>query len=142
VTSTGPAAPATFDSLIAGTGIALQYLALAQASPHAGVWPVAAGRLTAALVLLPVALSARVPLRLPPHRALLAAATGTTAALALIFYLLATRHQLLAVAVVLSSLYPVIPVLLGIAALHEQLTRIQIAGLIAAAAAIALLTTR
>jgi drug/metabolite transporter (DMT)-like permease len=140
--STGPATSATSDSLIAGTGIALQYLALAQAPAHAGMWPIAAGRLTATLAILPFALSARAPLRLPPRSALPAAATGATAALALIFYLLATRHQLLAVAVVLSSLYPAIPVLLGIAALHERLTRTQIAGLIAAVAAIALLTIR
>lgn len=138
---TGPATPAILDSLIAGIGIALQYLALAQAPPHAGVWPVAAGRLTATLAILPLALAARVPLRLPPRHALPAAATGVTAALALIFYLLATREQILAVAVVLSSLYPAVPVLLGIAALHERLTRTQVAGLIAAAAAIALLTT-
>lgn len=139
---TGPATPAILDSLIAGIGIALQYLALAQAPPHAGMWPVAAGRLTATLAILPLALAARVPLRLPPRHALPAAATGITAALALIFYLLATRQQILAVAVVLSSLYPAVPVLLGIAALHERLTRTQVAGLIAAAAAIALLTNR
>lgn len=133
--------PVALDSLIAGTGIALQYLALAQAPSHAGLWPVAAGRLAATLVLLPVALSARRPLRLPWRQGLPAAATGSTAALALIFYLLATRQQLLAVAVVLSSLYPAIPVLLGIAVLHERLTRTQVAGLSAAIAAIALLTS-
>jgi len=141
-TSTGPAGTVTLDGLIAGTGIAVQYLALAQAPPQAALWPVAAGRLTATLAILPLAISARAPLRPSFRLALPAAATGATAALALILYLLATRHQLLAVAVVLSSLYPAIPVLLGIAVLRERLTRTQIAGLIAAAAAIALLTAR
>ena len=140
-TSTRPAGPAALDGLIAGTGIALQYLALAQAPAHAGLWPVAAGRLTATLAILPVAVPARAPLPLTPRLAIPAAATGATAALALTLYLLATRHQLLAITVVLSSLYPAIPVLLGIAALHERLSRTQTAGLIAAAAATALLTT-
>lgn len=145
VSRTGPGIgtrPVVLDSLIAGVGIAVQYLALAQAPPHAGVWPVAAGRLAATLVLVPVALSIRRPLRLRRGLGLPAVATGSTAAIALIFYLLATRQQLLAVAVVLSSLYPAIPVLLGIAVLHERLTWTQIAGLIAAVAAIALLTIR
>jgi drug/metabolite transporter (DMT)-like permease len=143
VSRTGTAAgPATLDGLIAGTGIAVQYFALAQAPPHAGLWPVAAGRLTAILLILPLTASAHVPLRLAPHRALAAAATGATAALALTLYLLATHRELLAIAVVLSSLYPAIPVLLGITALHERPTRPQTAGLITAAAAIGLLTIR
>ena len=142
-TGTGTAAgPATADGLIAGTGIALQYFALAQASPDAGLWPVAAGRLTAILVILPLTASAHVPLRLPPRRALLAAATGATAALALTLYLLAAQRELLAIAVVLSSFYPAIPIVLGITALHERLTRPQTVGLISAAAAIGLLTIR
>lgn len=48
------------------------------------------------------------------------------AALALTCYLLATWHQLLTVAVVLSSLYPAVPVLLGITLLHERVSRWQV----------------
>ncbi|WP_372345562.1 EamA family transporter, partial [Streptomyces sp. KL116D] len=55
-------------------------------------------------------------------------------------YLLATRSQLLAVAVVLASLYPVVPVLLGLLVLRERVTRTQAVGLVAAAAATVLLT--
>ena len=43
------------------------------------------------------------------------------------------------IAVVLSSLYPAIPVLLGVTVLRERLTPKQAAGLAAAGAAIALL---
>lgn len=141
----GGAGPAVIDGLLAGAGIAVQYLALAQAPPQAALWPVAAGRLAACaalapLALAPLAVSGRVPSRLSPRLALAAAANGILAAAALTLYLLATRQQLLAVAVVLSSLYPAIPVLLGLTVLRERLTRLQSAGMIAAAAAVAMLT--
>jgi drug/metabolite transporter (DMT)-like permease len=137
----GPATgTAAFDGLIAGTGIALQYLALAQAEPRTGLWPVVAGRLTATLCILPLVLAARAPLRVNVRGLLLAAGTGAIAATALTCYLAATREQLLVVAVVLSSLYPVIPVLLGVTALRERLSWRQTLGLVGAAAAIGLLT--
>lgn len=125
------------DGLIASAGIALQYVALAQAGPESGLWPVATGRVAAILTILPLVLSRRP--RLPPRIALPAAATGAAAALALICYLLATRQQLVVIAVVLSSLYPAIPVLLGITLLKERLSRRQFLGLAAAAAAVVLL---
>ncbi|WP_067473151.1 EamA family transporter [Actinomadura hibisca] len=129
------------DALIAGTGIALQYLALAQAGPGAGVWPVAAGRVAAIATVLPLVVRSRARLRMPPRRLLGAAATGMTASAALVLYMLAAREQLLAIAVVLSSLYPAIPVLLGVTALRERLTRWQAAGLLGAGAATLLLAT-
>jgi drug/metabolite transporter (DMT)-like permease len=70
-----------------------------------------------------------------------AALAGALAGLALVCYLLATRTQLVAVAVVLSSLYPVIPVLLGITVLRERLTRHQSGGLAAALTATILIAT-
>ncbi|GAA4657742.1 MULTISPECIES: EamA family transporter [Amycolatopsis] len=123
------------DGLLAGGGIALQYLALAQAGPGAGAWPVVTGRVAAVLTILPLVLSTRPR----PSHLLPAAVTGGLAALALVCYLAATRHQLVVVAVVLSSLYPAIPVLLGITVLRERLGRGQVAGLGAASAAVALL---
>lgn len=125
------------DGLIASVGIALQYIALAQAGPGAGVWPVVTGRIAAILTILPLVLSTRP--RLPAPIALPAAATGAAAAVALVCYLLATQHALVVVAVVLSSLYPAIPVLLGITVLRERLAGWQIAGLAAAAVAVVLL---
>lgn len=41
---------------------------------------------------------------------------------------------------VLASLYPTLPVILGLALLHERITRRQTAGLLGAAAATVLLT--
>jgi drug/metabolite transporter (DMT)-like permease len=127
----GPAKPdGVGDALVASVGIAVQYLALAQA--EAGLWAVVAGRVAAALVVLPA-------VRRPVTAVVPAAACGATASLALICYLLATWQQLVTVAVVLSSLYPAIPVLLGITLLRERLAGAQIAGLFCAGAAVGLL---
>ncbi|MFC5748572.1 EamA family transporter [Actinomadura rugatobispora] len=135
---------ATIDAMIAGVGIGVQYLALAQAGPESGLWPVVAGRCAAALAILPLLRTSPrtsdgargLPARLVPWAAL----TGGLAALALVCYMLAARLQLVAVAVVLSSLYPAIPVLLGVTVLRERLRRAQAAGLAGVAAAIVLLT--
>lgn len=136
-TGGAPAAAGVPDALVASAWIALQYTALAQASTDAGLWPIVAGRLAAVLALLPVLLLRRPP-RLGRHLSLGAAAVGVAATLALLLYLLATRQQLMTVAVVLSSLYPVIPVVLGATLLHERIGRGQAVGLGAAAVAVTL----
>lgn len=130
---------ALVNGLAAGAGIGVQYLALAQAGDDSGLWPVAAGRVAAVLAIAPVMRSRG--WRLPGGATWLwAAVNGGLAAAALVCYLLATRQQLVVIAVVLSSLYPVVPVLLGVTALRERLSRTQAAGLAGAAAAVVLLT--
>jgi drug/metabolite transporter (DMT)-like permease len=127
------------DGLLASAGVAVQYVALGLAGPAAGLWPVAAGRTAAVLLLLPTALRHRSP-TLPPRLAVQALLVGAGAALGLILYLLAAQRQLLAAAVVLASLYPAVPVVLGLVLLHERITARQGAGLLGAAAATVLLT--
>lgn len=56
-------------------------------------------------------------------------------------YLLATRTELITVAVLLSSLYPVVPVVLGITLLRERLTRQQATGLTGALTGCLLIAT-
>ncbi|WP_406274894.1 hypothetical protein OH799_02045 [Nocardia sp. NBC_00881] len=129
----------TVDALIAGTGIAVQYLALAQADAAAGTWPVISGRLAAIVTLVPLLRAATPTGRLRSLTIALSLMTGVLAALALISYLLAIREQLVVIAIVLSSLYPAIPVLLGITLLGERLVWQQTLGLAGATTAIALL---
>ncbi|WP_405608561.1 EamA family transporter [Streptomyces sp. NBC_00076] len=105
-----------------------------------GLWPVAAGRLAAVLVLLPGAARHVERLRMPRASLVQALLVGAGAALGLVLYLLAAQRQLLAVAVVLASLYPALPVVLGLALLHEKVTLRQTTGLLGAAAATVLLT--
>nr|WP_222131960.1 EamA family transporter [Pseudonocardia sp. C8] len=143
----GRSARAVVDGLVSGGGIALQYLALAQAAPESAAWPVVAGRVTSILTI--AALGATPYLSRTRHAddgqrrglGLGAALAGALAGLALLCYLLATRTALITVAVVLSSLYPVIPALLGITVLRERLTSRQTLGLVATLAAPVLIAT-
>ncbi|MFJ2259147.1 EamA family transporter [Streptomyces sp. NPDC087844] len=128
------------DGLIASLGVAVQYIGLAQVDPASGIWPVATGRLAAVLLLLPstwrYAREFRQPARLLGRAVLI----GAGAALALILYLWATQRQMLAVAVVLASLYPAVPTVLGLTVLRERVTRAQTVGLMGAVAAVILLS--
>ncbi|MEV2212246.1 EamA family transporter [Streptomyces sp. NPDC050997] len=128
------------DGLLASVGVGVQYIALAQAGASSGLWPVAAGRVAAVLVLLPGAARHAGRLRMTPASLVQALLVGAGAALGLVLYLLAAQRQMLAVAVVLASLYPALPVVLGLALLHEKITPRQTAGLLGAAAATVLLT--
>ncbi|MFJ4539593.1 hypothetical protein ACIP39_27040 [Streptomyces tibetensis] len=55
-------------------------------------------------------------------------------------YLLAAQRQLLAVAVVLASFYPALPVVLGLVLLRQRISRRQAVGLLGAGIATVLLT--
>jgi drug/metabolite transporter (DMT)-like permease len=56
-----------------------------------------------------------------------------------VFYVLASRTDALAIAVALSSLYPVVTTLLAALFLHERLSRLQLAGVILATVSVPLL---
>ncbi|WP_194421613.1 EamA family transporter [Microbacterium abyssi] len=140
--STDGAQPgAVRDGLIASAGVTVQYIGLGLAGPESGLWAVAAGRIAAVVVLTPTVLPIR---RVRPFtwpdtaKALL---IGAGAAIGLTLYLLATREELLSIAVTLASLYPAIPVLLGVFVLRERCTRGQIAGLVGATLAVVLLSS-
>jgi drug/metabolite transporter (DMT)-like permease len=131
---------AVVDGLASSGGFALQYVALAQAGPAAGLWPVAAGRVASVLTMGVAARVLPARIRLPRGVGVAAVANGAVAAGGLTLYLLATRQEMVAVAVVLSSLYPAIPVLLGVTVLRERLGGQRVAGLAAALLAVVLLT--
>lgn len=130
----------TGDALVAGVGIAVQYLALAQANSAAGLWPIAAGRVTAIATVAPFALTVASRGRLGSRHVAMASLTGAGAAVALFLYLLAANEGMLAVTVVLASLYPVVPVVVGIAWYGEPVSKRKVIGLAAAALAVTLLS--
>lgn len=127
------------DGLLASCGVAVQYVALGMVAAGSGLWPVAVGRAAAVLVLLPVVHRMRPP-RLVIGDQLRAAVIGGGAALGLVLYLLATRQEMLAVAVAVASLYPAVPVVLGLVVQREPLRRPQAIGLVGAMAAVVLLS--
>lgn len=139
----GSTAAGTVDGLVSGVGFALQNVALPHADADAGLWPVAASRVASVLVILSLTRPAVTASwsRLSWRLGLLATGNGVMASAAITLYLFATRQELLSVAVVLSSLYPVIPVLLGLAVLREHLIRRQAAGLVTAGLAVVLLSS-
>ncbi|MET7433849.1 MULTISPECIES: EamA family transporter [Streptomyces] len=129
-------------ALVASAGFGVQFLAMAQVGADGGLWPVVVSRVASVVVIAVVLVRYRSPVRMPGRLASVAAVAGVVGTVAIILYLDATRHQLMAVATVLSALYPAIPVVLALAFLHERLTRRQTAGLVCAAAAIALIALR
>lgn len=128
------------DALVSSAGFALQYVALAQADGGAGLWPVVAGRVASVLTMAVAASAGTSRLRpIPAAVTSAAAVNGAIAVCGLVLYLLATRQEMVAVAVVLSSLYPAVPVLLGVVVLRERLGPQRVLGLFGALVAVVLL---
>jgi len=136
----GRLAAGAYDGLLAGAGFALQFIGLARIDADAGLWPLLANRAAAVLVLLPLVVRRPGRLRMPPRLAWACTGAGMLGMTAITLYTFATREQLLSLAVVLTAMYPAIPVLLGVTVLRERLTRPQTAGLALAATCIALIS--
>ncbi len=108
-----------------------------------GLWPLVASRGAGALVILVAAASTRTrTLRWGSNRAgvLMALGAGVFDAAANIFYVIATRYGLFSLAVVITSLYPAMTVLLAKVVLGERMRAAQRAGLVLAALGIVLVT--
>lgn len=130
----------TVDGLVAGAGFALQFIAISRIDLEAGMWPILAARILAAVTIAPLGLYSRADLRLPRRLVFPACAVGAAGSGAIILYLLSTQDQLLALATVLAALYPAIPVVLAMVFLHERLSRAQTVGLTLAGSSIALIS--
>ena len=126
-------------ALAAGVAIGFFFLALANTTPAAGLWPLVAARGASVTLFAAVAILARRSLRMERHLALSAMAGGVLDMLANLLYLLATRRGPLTLAVTLSSLYPASTVMLARLVLHERLAARQWAGVVLALVAIVLI---
>lgn len=121
----------------AGAGFGVLYILLAQTS-H-GMWPLVASRCVSVACAAAVALLSR-RLVAPSRDDLPAiAACGFFDMGGNALYLLALRHTLIAIAAVLTSLYPATTVMLARVVLRERLARVQWAGVALAAAGVALI---
>lgn len=126
------------DGLLGGTGIAVNYIGLAEISATAGLWPFVLTRAVSVLAIVPLAVRAGATLRPSGGPAARAMAVGVVGTVAALLFLLSTRIGQVSVNAVLASLYPVVTVLLGVLVLRERLTRGQVAGLLFAGVAFAL----
>lgn len=129
-------------ALALGSGVAFGvfYIALARTAASAGLWPLVAARATSVTVFA-LALGVRRE-RVGTGRAgpgiMVAAGVFDVAANAL--YLVAVHHGLLSIVAVLVSLYPASTVLCSLLFLKERLRSAQVAGVMLALVAVALIT--
>jgi drug/metabolite transporter (DMT)-like permease len=127
-------------AVTAGVAFGLFFLFLRDAGTGGVIWPVALSRTVGAIIALACCALTRTRLLRRGDALVIALASGTVDALANVCYVLATRAGLFGLAVVLTSLYPGVTVLLARIVLGERMRRVQRAGLLLAAAGIVLVT--
>jgi drug/metabolite transporter (DMT)-like permease len=126
------------DGLLAGVGFGLMFAALGQVEDTAGLWPLAAAEVTSVVTVVGLATLMGHSWWPRERSAWWGIVVGTLAAGATVLFLLASQSGLLAVAAVLSSLYPVFTVLLAATVLRERIHGPQAVGLVLAGTAVAL----
>lgn len=126
-------------ALLAGIGVGIFLLALAQTRREAGLWPLFTDRIASVAFFATVAAVGRRSVRMPVNLAALAIGGGALDMIANALYLLAVRIGPLSAVVTLSSLYPASTVLLARATLGERLSAWQTAGVVTALLAVVLI---
>lgn len=127
----------------AGVAFGLFFLFLRNAAASGVLWPAGVSRLAGAVIALGAAVVTRTrPVWWTSGRRVfvMALASGAFDAIANVCYVLATRAGLFGLAVVITSLYPGVTVLLARLTLGERMRPVQRAGLVLAAVGIVLLT--
>ena len=128
---------------LAGLGFGLFFLFMRNAAASGVLWSAGVSRLAGAVIALAAAAVTRTrPVWWRPDRRvfIMALASGLFDASANVCYVLATRAGLFGLAVVITSLYPGVTVLLARITLGERMRSVQRAGLLLAAVGIVLLT--
>jgi drug/metabolite transporter (DMT)-like permease len=127
-------------ALLAGAGFGGFFTALDQVGENAVFWPLAAGRLTACVLMVAFAFSTGRSLipQVPPL--VLLTLLGLLDVGGNLFFLLAVQIGRLDVAAVLASLYPAVTTILAWLINKEHMTRLQVMGAAVAVLAIALIT--
>ncbi|MBO0773180.1 MAG: EamA family transporter [Actinobacteria bacterium] len=128
-----------------GSGFAFGvfFLFLRNAGESGVFWPVATARLTGTAVMLGAAawlVGRRGWPEMPPRALGIALASGVVDAFANVCYVVATRAGMFGMAVILTSLYPGITVLLARLVHGERMRMVQRAGLLLAAIGVGLVT--
>jgi drug/metabolite transporter (DMT)-like permease len=126
-------------AFVAGAGFGLFAICLKQTDPDAGLWPLVGARAVSVPMIFAIALFRGGTLRLPGPARGTSTAAGALDIGANALILMAVQRGELTIAAVLGGLYPACTVLLARTVLHERLARRQVAGLVGAGAAIALI---
>jgi drug/metabolite transporter (DMT)-like permease len=127
-------------AVVSGVGFGAYFVLLARAGHSSGLWPLVVSRFSSALLIVPIAAGRSAIARMSGRTLAIAVLAGLCDAGANMFFLLASRHGLLSVASVLTSLYPAVTVILAMGLLREHATPTQRAGLLLAGASVVLIT--
>jgi drug/metabolite transporter (DMT)-like permease len=137
----GPMRPTTLLlALVSGLGFGFYFVFLARAGDDSGLWPLVISRFSSALLIVPLAMSRGAFSVIRGRMLPVVIIAGACDALANMCFLLASRHGLLSVASVLTSLYPATTVILAVWLLREHTSQVQRFGLALAAGSIVLIT--
>jgi drug/metabolite transporter (DMT)-like permease len=128
-------------AVASGICIGAFLVCLQRTGPGAGLWPLAAARVTSVGCFTVVAMVAREKLRLKRTGVPLVIGGGTLDMLANLLYLLAVREGPLGIVATLASLYPASTVVLAWLVLRERLRAVQLGGVVCAAVAIVLIVS-
>ncbi len=125
-------------SMLGGLLFGAFFIVLALTPDSSGLWPLLGARIATGALAYPLlrAISRPAPLGTARPYVLLSGVTDTTAN---VLFILAARSGLLSISAILSSLYPVVALLLARQILHERLGRLQATGVVAALVATGLL---
>lgn len=124
-----PQSQDVIDGLLAGIGFGVLFVGLGQVPEDAGLAPLVIAQGVATVILF-IVVAVRADIALPRGRDMAhAAIPGLLGATATVLFVLATHAGLLAVASVLTSLYPAATVVLAAVVLHEHIARWQGIGL-------------
>lgn len=126
--------------IAAGIGFALMFIALDQLSAGSGAWGVLPLRLGGVVMMLAVTTVRRLPMLADRAVWWLILASGFIGSIGNLAFIVATRDGNLSIVSVVSSLFPAATVALAFLLLHERLGRIQLIGVAAALAAVALVS--
>jgi drug/metabolite transporter (DMT)-like permease len=127
-------------ALLAGTAIGAFDVCIAQLSDAGAFGPLAVMRLVQLAILALFVVAWRQPWRLGRRILLPLLGIGLLDMTGNASFIVAVQSGPLAIAAVLSSLYPIVTVMLAIAVLHEHLTRRHVLGIVLTAVAIVLIT--
>jgi drug/metabolite transporter (DMT)-like permease len=121
---------------LAGVGFAAFYLCIRQAGAGSPLWIAAVSRLASFIVTAVAVISTGAPIRLDLPGAAMAAVAGSFDITGSALFIFASQHGRLDEAVVISSLYPAVTVILARLVLKEHFSRWRFIGLLAALAAV------
>jgi drug/metabolite transporter (DMT)-like permease len=127
-------------ALASGVAFGVLFILLDETSPASGNWPLVANKVAAITVVTVLSLFvSRTGLAVPRTAWRLVVVCALAGTAAEVLFLLSTQRGLVAVAAVLTSLYPASTVLLARFVLDERLRRDQLAGFALAAVAVGLI---